>query len=52
MKELLFIHSFIHLHSMNLYMTGRPVDIDIVNDSKTNHINYVNKNYITITHVI
>jgi hypothetical protein len=48
----LFIHSFIYLHSMNPYMTGRPVDREIVNDNKTNHINYVNKNSITITHVI
>jgi hypothetical protein len=31
---------FIHLHSM----AGRPMDIEIVNDNKTGHINYMNTN--------
>jgi hypothetical protein len=34
------IHSF-NLHSMDPYMAGKPVDIEIVNDNKTSHINYI-----------
>jgi hypothetical protein len=29
-SNVVFIHSFIHLHSMDPYMAGRPVDIEIV----------------------
>jgi hypothetical protein len=39
-----FIHLFIYLHSMGPHMAGRPVDIEIVKDSRTNPINYINKN--------
>jgi hypothetical protein len=36
--------SFIYLHSTDPYMTGRPVDIEIVKDNRRSPINYVNKN--------
>jgi hypothetical protein len=37
-------YSFIYLHSLDPYMAGIPVDIEIVNDNKTSHINYINTN--------
>jgi hypothetical protein len=38
-----FIHSFIYLHSIDPYMVGKtPVDIELVKDNKTGHINYIN----------
>jgi hypothetical protein len=36
--------SVIHLHSMDPYMAGRPVDIEIGKDNKTSPINYIDKN--------
>jgi hypothetical protein len=30
------IHSFIYLRSIDPYMAGRPVDIEIVSDKRTN----------------
>jgi hypothetical protein len=48
------IHSFIYLHFMDPYMARKPVDIEIVNDDKTSHINNIITNYtqsITITHI-
>jgi hypothetical protein len=29
-----FIHSFIYLHSMDIYMARKPVDIEIVNNKQ------------------
>jgi hypothetical protein len=33
----IFIHSFIYFHSIDPYMAGTPVAIEIVSDKKTNH---------------
>jgi hypothetical protein len=37
-------NSFLYLHSMDPYMAGRPVDIEIVKDNKTSLLNYIDKN--------
>jgi hypothetical protein len=37
----LLMHSFIYLHFMNPYMAINPVDIEMVNDNRTNHANNI-----------
>jgi hypothetical protein len=36
-----FIHSVIHIHSMDPYMTRKPVDREIVTVNKTSHVNNI-----------
>lgn len=50
-NEMVFLDSyvflwyvFIHLHSMDPHMAGRPLDTEIVKNNKTSPIKYINKN--------
>jgi hypothetical protein len=46
-EEGIYIHPFIHLHSMDPYTARKPVDIEIVNDNKTSHVNNIITNNYT-----
>jgi hypothetical protein len=38
---IIYGYSFFHLQFMDPYWARKPVDIEIVNDNKIGHINYI-----------